>query len=308
MCVDIDECSNNNNSQSSPNCSDKPKTKCVNLPGSYKCECLPGYATTDQDRCIDIDECTQNNGGCQHFCHNTEGGYFCDCRTGFEVASYEPTFCADVDECHRNNGGCSHQCNNTEGGFECLCPKEQRLKPDDNKTCQKVEKPGVPCVSHQRPKDGFLRCNARKKKGKFPIGTKCRLKCQRRFNHDPNSGPISTRCLSDGNWRPLGSCTATTAPVAAAPKVKCEPLPFLANGSIEPADCGVRPQEEGNKCTFQCNAPRSCETDFPKPFIMCPADITKPLSGRSSSSVYVMIPQPKTNVDWFRYVDAEPSR
>jgi hypothetical protein len=92
MCVDIDECSSSNiNSQNSQNslnslkCSDKPKTKCVNLPGSYKCECLPGYATTDQDRCIDIDECTQNNGGCQHFCHNTEGGYFCDCRTGFEV-------------------------------------------------------------------------------------------------------------------------------------------------------------------------------------------------------------------------------
>ena len=39
----------------------------------------------------------------------------------------------------------------------------------------------------------------------------------------------------------------------ASPKVKCEPLPFLANGSIQPADCGVRPQEEGSKCTFQCN-------------------------------------------------------
>ncbi len=29
-------------------------------------------------------------------------------------------------------------------------------------------------------------------------------------------------------------------------------------------------------------------------------DITKPLSGKSTS-VYVMIPQPKTNVDWFRF-------
>ena len=33
------------------------------------------------------------------------------------------------------------------------------------------------------------------------------------------------------------------------------------------------------------------------------ADITKPLSGHSSSA-YVMIPQPKTNVDWNRYYSA----
>ena len=111
---------------------------------------------------------------------------------------------------------------------------------------------------------------------------------------------------------------------SATPKAKCEPLPFLDNGFLEPTHCGVKPQEDGSKCTFHCNTGYalekgrrqstvckkgkwkhgstlpSCETEFPKPFIMCPADITKPLSGRSSSSVYVMIPQPKTNVDWFR--------
>ena len=43
----------------------------------------------------------------------------------------------------------------------------------------------------------------------------------------------------------------------------------------------------------------SCEANFPPPFIMCPPDQTKPLP-RGSSSVYVMFPQPKTNVDWFR--------
>ena len=83
-----------------------------------------------------------------------KGGYFCDCRPGFEVAAYQPTFCADVDECHRNNGGCSHNCNNTEGGFQCLCPKGYELKPEDDKTCHEIKKPGVPCISHRRPKDG----------------------------------------------------------------------------------------------------------------------------------------------------------
>ena len=43
----------------------------------------------------------------------------------------------------------------------------------------------------------------------------------------------------------------------------------------------------------------SCVAAFPPPFIMCPSDQTKPLP-QGSSSVYVMFPQPKTNVDWFR--------
>ena len=38
---------------------------------------------------------------------------------------------------------------------------------------------------------------------------------------------------------------------------------------------------------------------FPNRFCRCPPDMTKPLPV-GSSSVYVMFPQPKTNVDWFR--------
>ena len=30
--------------------------------------------------CVDIDECLVANGGCQHDCHNTEGGHRCSCR------------------------------------------------------------------------------------------------------------------------------------------------------------------------------------------------------------------------------------
>ena len=38
----------------------------------------------------------------------------------------------------------------------------------------------------------------------------------------------------------------------------------------------------------------------PKPYIVCPADVTKLLADTRSTSAYVMFPQPKTNVDWFR--------
>ena len=42
-----------------------------------------------------------------------------------------------------------------------------------------------------------------------------------------------------------------------------------------------------------------CKSDLPPPFIMCPPDQIKALPP-GSASVYVMFPQPKTNVDWFR--------
>ena len=38
----------------------------------------------------------------------------------------------------------------------------------------------------------------------------------------------------------------------------------------------------------------------PKPYIVCPADVTKLLTDTRSTSAYVIFPQPKTNVDWFR--------
>ena len=46
--------------------------------------------------------------------------------------------------------------------------------------------------------------------------------------------------------------------------------------------------------------PPSCQQPhYPPPFILCPPDLVKPLPP-GSASVYVMLTQPKTNVDWFR--------
>ena len=35
----------------------------------------------------DINECSSNRGGCQHYCHNTAGSYYCTCRTGYRLSS-----------------------------------------------------------------------------------------------------------------------------------------------------------------------------------------------------------------------------
>ena len=43
--------------------------------------------------CVDIDECLVANGGCQHDCHNTEGGHRCSCR--FKQWQWEDTYCGN---------------------------------------------------------------------------------------------------------------------------------------------------------------------------------------------------------------------
>lgn len=110
--------------------------------------------------------------------------------------------------------------------------------------------------------------------------------------------------------------------------ISCPALSNIPNGWVEPQSCQHGGHQLGTKCTFHClpgftlagpsetkctgkstwrnmtTAP-TCTNEFPKPFIICPPDMVKPLPG-SSTSLYVMFAQPKTNVDWFRYVDSEP--
>ena len=33
----------------------------------------------------DIDECITNNGGCEQFCHNTVGSYYCTCNNSYTL-------------------------------------------------------------------------------------------------------------------------------------------------------------------------------------------------------------------------------
>ena len=34
---------------------------------------------------LDINECGQNNGGCDRFCNNTDGSFFCTCGDGYSL-------------------------------------------------------------------------------------------------------------------------------------------------------------------------------------------------------------------------------
>lgn len=67
---DADECDDNRRA-----CGEL--ASCINLPGTYRCECLPGYSG-DGHTCVDLDECANNNGGCgSDVCRNAEGSFAC---------------------------------------------------------------------------------------------------------------------------------------------------------------------------------------------------------------------------------------
>ncbi|NXY31496.1 FBLN3 protein, partial [Pomatorhinus ruficollis] len=119
VCQDIDECATGTH-----NC--RPDQVCVNLRGSFSCQCPPGYQKRG-DQCVDIDECTLPP-YCHHRCVNAPGSYYCQCNAGFQLASNNHT-CVDINECDANNP-CAQQCYNILGSFICQCNPGFELSSD----------------------------------------------------------------------------------------------------------------------------------------------------------------------------------
>ncbi|XP_077095578.1 latent-transforming growth factor beta-binding protein 1 isoform X10 [Siphateles boraxobius] len=98
--------------------------QCVNILGSYQCNCPQGYRQVNGTSCHDVDECEDETQLCvpNGECLNTEGSFLCVCFVGFEPTR-DPPGCEDVDECSLNEKTCgSHgACQNTIGSFSCQC-------------------------------------------------------------------------------------------------------------------------------------------------------------------------------------------
>ncbi|XP_052009853.1 complement component C1q receptor [Xyrauchen texanus] len=105
-CVDIDECLQ----------SICGEHKCRNNPGSYFCECKPGFGLL-AGKCEDVDECTEFR--CDQGCLNSEGSFSCYCHAGYSSSSDESGTCIDIDECV--NKPCEDICFNTLGSYKCSC-------------------------------------------------------------------------------------------------------------------------------------------------------------------------------------------
>ncbi|CAO2602554.1 Matn2 [Lemmus lemmus] len=135
---------------------------CVNLPGSFVCQCYSGYTLAEDGKhCTAVDYCASGNHGCEHECVNAESSYLCQCHEGFALNSDKKT-CTKIDYCASSNHGCQHECVNAQKSAFCRCLKGFMLNPD-GKTCRRINycalnKPGCEHECVNTEEGHYCRC------------------------------------------------------------------------------------------------------------------------------------------------------
>ncbi|XP_075684159.1 matrilin-2 [Rhinoderma darwinii] len=81
--------------------------------------------------------CSTTTHGCDHFCINTPGSYFCRCKQGYVLNPDEKT-CRTEDLCATEKHGCEQICVNTPGSYLCQCYEAYELA-RDSKSCTIVD-------------------------------------------------------------------------------------------------------------------------------------------------------------------------
>ena len=127
-CTDVNECE-----IGTAQCPDH--STCVNIEGSYECNCNDGWKkpANGKNICKDIDECASDDANkCPDdaTCNNTEGSYECVCNDPLEEILTNPGpdswfFCHDINECFNDVDNCVDvaMCTDTLGSFFCTCPE-----------------------------------------------------------------------------------------------------------------------------------------------------------------------------------------
>ncbi|NXX98315.1 NID2 protein, partial [Centropus bengalensis] len=120
-CRDVDECA-----QGLSRCG--PFAVCLNVPGSYRCECHSGYRPAeDGQACVPLvparDPCEDGTHPCapsdRARCVPRAGDLpSCECLPGYRG---DGITCADVDECAEKPCHAAAVCHNTPGSFSCRC-------------------------------------------------------------------------------------------------------------------------------------------------------------------------------------------
>ncbi|KAK4321167.1 hypothetical protein Pmani_008010 [Petrolisthes manimaculis] len=168
------------------------------------------------------------------------------------------------------------------------------------------------CPTIVPPRQGEMTCSKGVMDGAYPLDTTCTFTCG---GGAALRGSRTTICTPEAVW-------STSVPTCQA--LKCSVLTDVEHGRVSPGRCVTRASSPGHHCYLSCSpgyrvvgnpvrtcrpdghwspdAPSPyCEKDTMKPFIQCPSDVKVELAPHQSSA-YVRLPQPKANVDWFRYV------
>lgn len=119
-CTDVEECA-----VGIANCG--RNTQCLNLPGSYRCECQPGYVfSADGLNCVSGGSFGNPCEDGTHTCNPAtsqcvprgDGVFTCECFPGYTRSGQA---CIDVDECTERRCHPDAACTNLAGSFSCQC-------------------------------------------------------------------------------------------------------------------------------------------------------------------------------------------
>ncbi|XP_065058058.1 signal peptide, CUB and EGF-like domain-containing protein 2 [Rhopilema esculentum] len=129
-CTNINECATK-----SDLCDDQT-TNCIDLDGTYECDCKRGFKRSTRFSCEDINECREGGNNCNHLCVNIIGGFRCKCYNGYRLDRDGHT-CNDINECVENNK-CNttvSTCENKVGHYICNCFSGLDQDPNDSNNC-----------------------------------------------------------------------------------------------------------------------------------------------------------------------------
>ncbi|XP_075469905.1 nidogen-2 isoform X2 [Ascaphus truei] len=185
-CIDMNECE-----VGSTRCGQN--TVCINLPGSYRCECRDGYKFSgDGHHCVlanpPVDPCEHGshtcNGETSRCIPRGDGLFTCECLAGFVKSGQN---CIDVDECAEYRCHPDASCSNTRGSFSCRCNNGYE---GDGFQCTQIQDntpPRTPCLEMRKHLLGAL----------GPQGPR------------PQIGSHVPQCDGQGNYTPL-QCHGST--------------------------------------------------------------------------------------------------